>query len=64
MACGSTYEGFFKDGKLQGAGKYTTLSGIILKGNFINFMLQGQGVRIKPEKHTYVGEFVNSKACG
>lgn len=55
--CGDSYEGEFKNGRLNGLGKYIS-NNYIYKGEFLDNMKHGKGsIKFKKFKNKYKGEF-------
>lgn len=60
----STFEGNYKNGVREGAGKFTHKDGSVAVGNFIDGQLMGYGSRTSEEGNKYEGEFVNYRQHG
>lgn len=60
-----TYEGEFKDGKIQGAGEMRLSSGEVLKGSFFEGQLNGYGKTYNPDGTLKTrGVYVNNRLNG
>ena len=58
------YEGEFKNGIIEGKGKYTYEDGTIFNGNFINGEKNGEGYIEFPNGKKYYGNWLNDELYG
>ncbi len=63
-AIGDKYEGFLKNGKREGKGKYTWSDGSYYEGGFKDDMKHGEGTFIWANGASYKGTFVNDVKDG
>lgn len=61
---GSKYEGLFRNGKLDGRGRYITIKGDFFDGNFSNGSTNGFGIFIHPDGSIYKGNWMNDLPWG
>ena len=61
---GSKYEGTFRNGKLEGLGRYITIVGDFFEGNFINGSANGYGIFIHSDGSIYKGNWKNDLPWG
>ena len=56
------YRGYFKNGKFNGYGMLTNLNnGETIIGNFIDGIINGNGIQYFSNKDIYEGNFINGK---
>ncbi|GCA63878.1 hypothetical protein KIPB_012306, partial [Kipferlia bialata] len=61
---GDVYEGEWEGSKPNGSGIYTSLSGVVYKGRFIDGNLNGHATVQWGDGGVYVGEVENFRTCG
>lgn len=61
---GSKYEGLFRNGKLDGKGRYITVKGDFFEGNFSNGYASGYGIFIHSDGSIYKGNWMNDLPWG
>ena len=59
-----TYEGKYKNGKPDGQGTFTWISGTKYVGEWKNGKMHGQGTKTWPDGVKYVGEWKNDEMDG
>jgi hypothetical protein len=63
-ADGSKYEGFWKDGLLEGIGRFFSNDGNYYEGNFLKGVTTGFGIYIHSDRTRYQGEWLNDQPHG
>ena len=61
---GSLYEGWFKDGKRCGQGRFICKTFAYYEGEFRDDRINGHGRQCFPDGSMFVGKFVDELACG
>lgn len=61
---GSKYEGLFRNGKLDGIGRYITLKGDFFEGIFVQGLACGYGVFVHSDGNLYKGNWYNDLPWG
>lgn len=60
LYAGEKYEGTWRNDSFYGWGRHITAEGIVFEGLFINWLINGKGIKKSLKNYTYIGEFKKS----